>query len=85
MYNTGKKSLTLLYVREEILSPEVWGKNSYPNQITHTPPPPPQKSNGQPLSFFFFIFCSVCLIVLIYGLKDPFPLRKYLTQRQSCS
>ena len=28
-----------LYV---ILSPEVWEKkNSYPNQITHTPPPPP--------------------------------------------
>ena len=23
------------------------GKNSYQNQITHTPPPPPQKSNGR--------------------------------------
>ena len=50
------------------------------------PPSPPQKSNGQPLSFFFsFSSCSVCLIVLIYGLKDPFPLHKYLPQRQSCS
>ena len=85
VYNTGKKSLTLLYVREEILSPEVWGKHSYPNQITHTPPPPPTKVKWSAPELFFFIFCSVCLIVLIYGLKDPFPLHKYLTQRQSCS
>ena len=40
-----------LYVREKILSPEVLGKNFYPNQITHTHPPPPQKkkSNRRPL------------------------------------
>ena len=73
VYNTGKKSLTLLYVREEILSPEVWGKHSYPNQITHTPPPPPQKSNGQPLSFFFS-FSAVFVLLFSYMVwKIPSP------------
>ena len=60
VYNTGKKSLTLLYVREEILSPEVWGKNSYPNQITHTPPPPPTKVKWSAPELFFFHFLQ-CL------------------------
>lgn len=29
------------------LTPLYDGKNSQPNQITHTSPPPPQKSNGR--------------------------------------
>ena len=34
-----EKNLTPLYVRKKILSPAVSKKkNSYPNQITHTPP-----------------------------------------------
>ena len=35
-----------LYVREKIPSPEVLGKNLYPNQITHTHPPPPSKKKS---------------------------------------
>ena len=31
-----EKNLTQLYVGEKIISPEVWEKNSHPNQITHT-------------------------------------------------
>ena len=41
-YNSGK-NISPLYVRENILSPEVWEKNS-------SLAPPPQKSNGQPLT-----------------------------------
>ena len=32
----GRLQRRLLYVRKKILSPEVWEKNSYPNQTTHT-------------------------------------------------
>lgn len=73
-----KKSLALLYVGEKNLSLEVWRKKFLPKQ-NHPYPPglPPQESNGQPLSFFFFHFSAV-FIVLIYGLKDPFSLHKYL-------
>lgn len=46
---TLEKNLTQLNVVEKILSPEFWGKNPYPNQITHTPP---QKLNGRPLTYF---------------------------------
>ena len=35
--------------QRNILSPEVWGKNSYPNKIILTTPAPAQKSNGRPL------------------------------------
>ena len=44
------------------ISREVGKKNSYPNQITHTPPPPPppppplQKWNGRPLNIPFATF-----------------------------
>ena len=37
-YNSGK-NITPLYVRENILSPEVWEKNSYLNQNIHLPSP----------------------------------------------
>ena len=33
-----------------------FGKNPYPNQITHTPSPPLQKSNGWPLNIPFATF-----------------------------
>ena len=33
-----EKNLTPFYIGEKILSPEVWKKNYYPNQITHTSP-----------------------------------------------
>ena len=58
----GKKNL--------ILSPEVWQeKNSYPNQITHTPPPPLlQKSNGRSLLTLTrpVIYQNSCCISLRY-------------------
>lgn len=38
-YNSGKKNITPLYVRENILLPEVWENNSYLNQIIHLPSP----------------------------------------------
>ena len=72
MYNTGKKSLTLLYVREEILSPEVWGKNSY--QITHTPPPPHKSQMVSPWAFFFHFLAAVFVLLFSYMVwKIPSP------------
>ena len=41
-----EKNLTLLYVKEKISKSRGLEKNSYPNQIIHTPPP--QKLNDQP-------------------------------------
>ena len=35
--------------QRKILTPEVWGKNAYPNKIILTTPAPAQKSNGRPL------------------------------------
>ena len=49
-YNSGA-NLTPLYVRGKVLSPEVWGKNSHQNHITHASPPL-QKSNGLLLTGF---------------------------------
>ena len=75
-----EKSLALLYVGDKILSLEVCRKKFLPKP-NDPYPPPPQKSNGQPLScfFFFFSFSAVFVsVVLIYGLKDPFSVHKYL-------
>lgn len=43
-YNAGK-NLTLLYVKDKKNLHNLGKKNSYPNEITHTPPPPPEKVN----------------------------------------
>ena len=90
-----KKYLSLCIILEKkVLHCCMSGKKFYLQRfegkiLTQTrspiPPLPPTKVKGSAPELFFFIFCSVCLIVLIYGLKDPFPLHKYLTQRQSCS
>ena len=55
-----KKSYTVVCQGRN--SPEVWGKNSYPNQITHTPPPPHKSQMVSPWAFFFhFLQClSYC-------------------------
>ena len=47
VYNAEKKIFTPLYVREKNSNSRGFGKNSYPNLITQTPPPP-QKLHGQP-------------------------------------
>ena len=39
-YNAGK-NLTPLYVKDKKNLHNLGKKNSYPNEITHTPPPPP--------------------------------------------
>ena len=39
-YNAGK-NLTLLYVKDKKNLHNLGKNNSYPNEITHTPPPPP--------------------------------------------
>ena len=53
VYNSGKKILHLCMSGKKMILPEVWKKNSYPKQITHSLiPPNRQKSNGWPLRTF---------------------------------
>ena len=50
-YNAGKKVLHRCLSGKNILSPEVLGKNSFPDQITYTLPPPPPQSNDVIVQF----------------------------------
>ena len=66
-----KKNLTPWCVRKKIISPEVWGKKSYPNQITHIPY---QKSHGRPLirEYVGQSDCRICdnMLVSFYQNTD---------------
>ena len=73
-----EKSLALLYVGEKIISLEVCRKKFLPKP-NDPHPPPPQKSNGQPLSCFFFIFCSVCLCCSHIWFERPLLLTQIFT------
>ena len=60
-YNAGKKVLHRCLSGKNILSPEVLGKNSFPDQITYTLPPPPPSIHWRN--------CPVWLIIPLYCVK----------------
>ena len=79
-----KKSLALLYVREKILSLEVWRKKFLPKP-SHPYPPSPSKVklkglsinfNGQALKLFlFFSFSAVfvsAVLILVWKIPSPY-------------
>ena len=79
-----KKSLALLYVREKILSLEVWRKKFLPKP-SHPYPPSPSKVklkprawafNGQALKLFFFFHFLQCLSLLfsymVWKIPSPY-------------